>query len=294
MQTLNALKSFAGKRLANYPAINHTNLFKRIAANFHFELILKDEKFLISPIYTLLRGEAVPELVDFIGANEEFLDSLKEFILNSLYIYSALIEENSYYLCHEDDLIIARLIHRRQVEFEVKFYSHLQEELLNFYSDKIYIGRIFVNLHKFEKEKFGLNEYFLSIKEQNDKIQERAHHKLRYYDDYKKSDLDEIDYLSKEVAGEALERLKLFSPKAVKSIPTIELNEMLDHILYIQNLMIELRDCATEFETKLRLREENNFVKHLTKFSKDLVNDIKYLTKLFYLISLKISKFSPI
>ncbi len=294
MQSLNALKTFATEKLTNYPHITHTGLFQRITQNLHLELIIKGDKYLLSPMYMLLRGEMVEELKSFVSQNEEFLDSLKEFIINSLYVYSAVIEENAYYLSHDQDILIARLLHRKELEFEVKFYSHYQEELLSAYNDKIYLGRIFIDLKKFERKNFGLNDYFLSILEQNTKIQERARHKLRFYEDYKKSDLDEIDYLCKEVTAEAMERIKLFPKGDPKEIPTVNLMEMVDTILYMQNLMIELREFTQEFENKLRTREENNFVKHLTKFSKDLINDIKYLTKLFYLIGLKISKHSPI
>ena len=78
----------------------------------------------------------------------------------------------------------------------------------------------------------------------------------------------------------------------LESIPP--LIESIDNLLHIQNLMIELKDFTLEFENKLRLGEETNYVKYLFKFSKDLINDIKYLSKLYYLISNKISKYSII
>jgi len=292
VETLNVLNKFAGKRLDNFPAIQHNNLFKRIRDNFHFELFLKGNNMLFSPFYMPLRGEPFTELENFLAANEEFLDSLKDFIVNTLFVYSAVIEENANYLINEQDILIGRLMYRDHFKFEVKFYSHYQDELQNAYNDKIYIGRIFVDLKKFEKDHLGLHEYFHSILDQNAKIQERALHKLRYYDDYKKPYLDEIDYLAKEVNCEAMERIKLIPKSDFKNAPTIALVETIDNLLHIQNLMVELKDFTVEFENKLRLGEETNFVKYLFKFSKDLTNDIKYLSKLYYLISQKISKFS--
>lgn len=290
MQTLNTLRSFGNQRLANFPAIQYTNLFRRISSAFHFEFIVEGDKFLFSPYYTLLRGAGRPPVEEFVKKNESFLDSLKEFIINTLYLYNAIVEENAYYLTHEQDIIIGRLLHRSECRFEVKFYAHVQEELLSAYNDKIYLGRTFVDLQRFERENFGLNDYFLSIIEQNTKIQERARHKLRYYEEYRATELEEIDSLAKEVGNDALERLRLFPNREPKAIPTVALEEMLDNILYIQNLMIELRDVTQEFENKLRQREENSYAKYLTKFSKDLINDIKYLTKLYYLISNKICR----
>jgi hypothetical protein len=299
VETLKLLKSFCERRL-DHPVIQHTSLYRRIAENFHYEFQFKGENYLLSPLYTLLRGESFRELDAFIRDGEAFLDSLREFILNTIFVYSAVVEENAYFLSGEQDILIARMIHRTGVgdgdssRFEVKLYSHYQDELQNAYNDKIYIGRVFIDVGKFTKEYLGLNEYFHSILEQNTKIQERAKHKLRYYEDYKKSDLDEIDYLAKDVSGEALERIKLLPRTDLKSAPTVTLLETADNLLHIQNLMIELRDFTQDFENRLRLREENNYVRYVTKFSKDLVNDLKYLTKLNLQISLKIARHSII
>ncbi len=291
METLNILGKFSGKRLDNFPAIQHTNLFKRIRENFHIELFLKGGHTLLSPCYTVLRGEAFPELVGFLAQNEEFLDSLKDFIVNTLYVYSAVIEENSGLLVNEQDIVIGRLRHREHDRFEVKFYSHYQDELESAYNDKIYLGRAFVDLKKFEKEHLGLHEFFHSILEQNAKIQERAIHKLRYFDDYKKPYLDEIDYLVKELNTEALERIKLIPKSDLKSVATVTLVECIDHLLILRNLMVELKDFTVEFENKLRLGEETSYVKYLFKFSKDLTNGIEYLSKLCYLISQRVCKY---
>jgi hypothetical protein len=127
--------------------------------------------------------------------------------------------------------------------------------------------------------------------EQNEKIQERARNKLRYYDDYKKEFMDEIDYLVNDVVNESMERIPFFQETKISDIPGGNLSMVLDHILYLLNLMIEARDFTAEFESKLRVREENDFVKYLTKFSKDLIDGIRYLRKLTFLLHLKISKY---
>jgi hypothetical protein len=292
VETLNVLGKFSGKRLENIPAIQHNNLFKRVRENFNTELFLKGGHMLLSPYYTVLRGESFPELAGFLAQNAEFMDSLKDFIVGTLFVYSAVIEENASYLASEQDVLISRLRYRDHGRFEVKFYSHYQDELLNSYNDKIYLGRAFIDLKKFEKEHLGLHELFHSLLEQNAKIQERAVHKLRYFDDYKKPYLDEIDYLVKELNTEALERIKLIPRSDLKSTPTVTLIESIDNLLLLQNLMIELKDFAIEFESKLRLAEETNYVKYLFKFSKDLINGIEYLSKLYYLISHKVSRYS--
>jgi hypothetical protein len=290
--TLEALKDIKDKPLKNYPKIVYSNLYKKTFENFHFEFELEEGNYLFSPFYTQLMGEKHQELEDFIVSSEVFLDSLKEFILDSLYVYSALIEENSYYLGNPQSVLIARLIHKRELRFEVKFYSHYEDELLNNYKDKIYIGRDFINLKKFERKYLGLKKYFLSLIEQNDKIQERAVQKLRYFEDYKKNYLDEINYLIQEAVSDSMERIKLFKETKLADIPKTKTLDALDNILYLLNLMTELRDFTQEFETKLRQREENDFVKYLTKFSKDLIDGMRYLRKLTCMMHLKISNYS--
>jgi hypothetical protein len=290
--TLEALKEFKEKALKNYPKIVYSGLYKKAMEDFHFEFELDEGNYLFSPFYTQLIGEKHRELEDFIANNEVFLDSLKEFILDSLYVYSALIEENSYTLLNPHSMLIARLIHKREFRFEVKFYAHYEDELLDNYKDKIYIGRDFINLKKFERKYLGLKKYFLSLIEQNDKIQERAVQKLRYFEDYKKNYLDEINYLIQEAVSDSMERIKMFKETKLADIPKVKTMDALDNILYLSNLMAELRDFTQEFETKLRQRDENDFVKYLTKFSKDLIDGIRYLRKLTCMMHLKISNYS--
>lgn len=291
METLKVLKKFDGKTLNDYPEITYSTLYKRVFDNVYFEFMDNDNGYLFSPLFTLLRGEAPQDLLEFIDSNEALLGSLKGFIINSLFLYSAIIEENSYHLTNPQSMMLMRLVHLGESKFEVKFYTHFKDELLNSYEDKIYLGRDFVNLDNFDREYLGLKNNFLSLTDQNKKIQERAKQKLRYFDDYKKPYLDEIAYLTKETASDTLERVKLLPYSRIADIPRVKLNGILDNILYIQNLMIELKDFINEFEDKLRLGAENNFVKYLIKFQKDIKDDIRYLRKLSFYIHLKLSNF---
>jgi hypothetical protein len=84
----------------------------------------------------------------------------------------------------------------------------------------------------------------------------------------------------------------MFKETKLADIPKVKTMDALDNILYLSNLMAELRDFTQEFETKLRQRDENDFVKYLTKFSKDLIDGIRYLRKLTCMMHLKISNYS--
>ncbi|MCK4888394.1 MAG: hypothetical protein KAS21_07820 [Candidatus Aminicenantes bacterium] len=291
MNIIEVLNGFEKEKFSPVPGIVYSSLYKKVRNNFYYEFEDESEQFLFSPHYVPLRGRMGKKMKEFIESNEILLNEIKDFILNSLFVYSALIDENSYYLSNSQSIFIARLIHKRNLRFEVKFYAHYQDELENSYKDKIYIGRDFINLYKFERKYLGLKKYYKSLEEQNEKIQERAKHKLRYYDDYKKNFMDEIDYLVNDVVNESMGRIQFFQETKMSDIPSGDLLAVLDHILYLLNLMIELRDFSEEFENKLRLREENDFVKYLTKFSKDLIDGIRYLRKLTFQLHLKISKY---
>ena len=291
MNIIEVLNGFEKEKFSPVPGIVYSSLYKKVQNNFYYELEDESEQFLFSPHYVPLRGRMGKKMKDFIESNEILLNEIKDFILNSLFVYSALIEENSYYLSNPQSIFIARLIHKKNFRFEVKFYAHYQDELENSYKDKIYIGRDFINLYKFDRKYLGLKKYYKSLEEQNEKIQERAKHKLRYYEDYKKNFMDEIDYLVNDVVNESMGRIPFFQETKMSDISDGNLLAVLDHILYLLNLMIELRDFTEEFENKLRLREENDFVKYLTKFSKDLIDGIRYLRKLTFQLHLKISKY---
>lgn len=293
MELLDALQSIKNTGLDSVPGIKHTNLFRRVRDNFYFEFVMAGEKVLYSPCHILLRGEEPIALNDFITSSEGFLEQLKVFLIDNLFVFTAIVEANSYYLSSNQDIFIARLLHYEGSRILVKFYSHNANEIAEAYDDKIYIGRDLIDLCKFSKKHFGLDSAFQSLADQNQKLQERAKIKLRYYDDYKKQYLDEISYLSLEIKGEMEKRLKSI-PEGPEKLSGIKLQDISDHLLYLQNIVIELRDFTAEFEYLLRKREEKSFVRQLTKFTVDIKNTIKYLNKLNYFITAKITKFSPV
>lgn len=288
---LKVLSQFEGKTLHDFPKIFYSNLYHHAHDQFFFEFDFKGDKSLFSPFYTHIHGPKNIDLIDFVNQNIPFFDSLKHFILHSLYIYSALIEENSYYLSNPQSILIARVTHKKDVRFEVKFYTHFQDELFTAYEDKIYIGRDFLNLMKFPRKYLGLKKFFKSLSEQNEKIQERAKHMLRYFDEYEKPFLNEINYLTRETVADALERITLINHEHIFDVPKSKLQDALDIVHTLNNLMVEIRDFTTEFEQKLRLGDEHTFIKYLTKFFKDLEDGIRYLRKLSVLLHHRISNF---
>lgn len=288
---LKIFSQFEGKKLDNFPKVSYSNLFRHAHDQLYFEFEIKEEKYLYSPLFTQIRGPEHMGLTEFVKANGPFFDSFKAFLLNSLYVYSALIEENSYYLTNPQSLMIARISHKKDVRFEIKYYTHFQDELFTAYDDKIYIGRDFVNLMKFPRKYMGLKKFFRSLSEQNEKIQARAKHMLRYYQEYERPYLNEISYLTRETVSDALERLALINYGTVFDVPKAYLQDTLDTVHLLSNLMLEIHDFITEFEQKLRIGDEHTFIKYLTKFFKDIEDGVRYLRKLSVLLHHRISNF---
>ena len=150
MNIIEVLNGFEKEKFSPVPGIVYSSLYKKVQNNFYYEFEADDEQFLFSPLYVPLRGRMSKKVKEFMANNEDLLNEIKDFILNSLFVYSALIEENSYYLSNPQSIFIARLIHKRNFRFEAKFYAHYQDELEASYKDKIYVGRDFLNLYKFE------------------------------------------------------------------------------------------------------------------------------------------------
>ena len=291
MKTVEVLKRVSKDRLPGYPKIIFSNLFKRVRDNFYLEFVLEDQHYLYSSSHLLIRGEAHPRLEELVEQSRAFLDALKDFILASLFVYSAIIEENSYYLSSSSNVLICRITHARDAKFDLRFYSHNKGEILSFYHDKIYIGRDFIDLENFYRENLGLSVRFQSLLHQEKKIQERAKSKLKALKNYRKPFLNEITYLTNELVKEALERIEICNGNQLSDLKKSRLNDILDSIIYIQNLMLELRDFLSEFARELRKDGETQFVKYITKFSKDVSDDIRYLRKLSAQIHLKISNY---
>jgi hypothetical protein len=117
-----------------------------------------------------------------------------------------------------------------------------------------------------------VDEFIDSLKNQYDALLDRAEQKLRKPLQYK-SFFQEIKESVNELHTESmmiLESLPLyleFSRFSGEDI--VEINAQ---YRTINHYLIELSDEVTEFENLLRFRKENDFVRYVTKFKKDLSN----------------------
>jgi hypothetical protein len=121
-----------------------------------------------------------------------------------------------------------------------------------------------------------VKEYINSIRDQYDVLLDKAEEKLKNPMEYK-SFFQEMKELVNELRSEALLILQSLPPyldfNKLKGKELIDINSQ---YRTINHYLIELRDEVTEFDNLLRSNAENNFVRYVTKYKKDLTNIISY------------------
>ena len=144
------------------------------------------------------------------------------------------------------------------------------------YQDKIYIGRGFIDLFQFKRKYLGVKELIISCKEQYDTLLDKAEEKLKKPLIYK-SFFQEIKEYVNELSGESLQILQSLPPYLdLNKLSGEDLIDINAQYRTINHYIIELRDEVAEFENLLRFKKEMDFVRYVTKYKKDLANDISY------------------
>ncbi len=255
-----------------------SDLHQNALKNLYLELGTGPVLYLLSPSYSVLAPTPNETISDLISRKEDVLDYLKEYIIQSLAVYSALLEVNSYFTEQNNYLVLARLRERDSGgrRYEIKFYTHSPRELLTNYKDKIYIGRDFIDLFHFRRKYLGVKELIISIKKQYDALLEKAEEKLKEPMEYK-SYFQEIKESVNELHEESLLILQSLPPyldfSKLNGKDLIEINAQ---YRTVNHFLIELTDEVAEFENLLRFKKEQNFVRYVTKYKKDLANTISY------------------
>lgn len=254
------------------------DLHQNAAKNLYLELGIGGVLYLLSPSYSVLTPTPNETITDFITKRESLLNYLKECIIQNLAIYSVLLDVNSYFVEQNNFLVLARLKERNSGgrKYEINFYTHSPMELMSNYEDKIYIGRDFIDLFNFKRKYLGVNEFINSIKDEYEGLLDKAMEKLNAPLEYK-SFFQEIKELVNELRSESLSILQTLPPyldfKKLNGKDLIEINAQ---YRAINHYLIELRDEVSEFENLLRINDETEFVRYVTKYKKDLTNTISY------------------
>jgi hypothetical protein len=254
------------------------DLHAKVLKNIYLEIGSGPYLFLLSPSYSIMNPRPNDDINDFVGKNEALLDYLKETIIQNLAVYSVLIDINSYFVEQNNGVVLARLRDRDSGgrRFEIKFYTHSAMELLKHYEDKIYIGRDFVDLFNFKRKHFGVKDLIVSLRNQYDSLIDTAQQKLKSLMEHK-SYVQEISESVNELKTESLQILETIPPHLdFAKLSDSDLIDINAQYRTINHYMIELQDEVGEFENLLRYKKENDFVRYVTKYKKDLTNLISF------------------
>jgi len=254
------------------------DLQQKVLKNLYIELGTGPVLYLLSPSYSVITPTPNETINDFLSRSENLLDYVKEYILQNLAIYSVLLDVNSYFAEQNNYLVLARLRERDSGgrRYEIKFYTHSPRELMTNYKDKIYIGRDFIDLFHFRRKYLGVKELVNSVKDQYEALLDKAEEKLKEPLEYK-SFFQEMKESVNELRNESLVILQSLPPyldfDKLKNKDLIEINAQ---YRTINHFLIELCDEVAEFENLLWNNKENNFVRYVTKYKKDLANAISF------------------
>ncbi len=291
MNEVEELTKLNFKSLPELKPVLHDDLHQKVRKQLYFELGSGPILYLLSPSYTIINPSSNDVIDDFIRKEENTLNYLKEYIIQNLTVHSVLLDVNSYFIEQTNFLLLARLREKDSGgrRYEVKFYTHSPRELQAHYKDKIYIGRDFIDLFQFKRKYFGVKNIISSLKEQYDSLLDRAEEKLKKPRLFK-SFFQEIKEYINELQSESLLILQPLPPyldfQKVSSDDLININAQYRSI---KHFMIELNDEVAEFESNLRSNEENDFVRHVTKYKKDIANTLSFFNiKIHGIISEKI------
>lgn len=278
---MNEVQELTKLELEDLPSlipISFDDLRHNVLKNLHLELGSGPVLYLLSPSYTVINPTPNETITDFIQRKGGVLNYLKEYIVRNLAIYSVLLDVNSYFIEQNNFLVLARLRERDSggKKYEIKFYTHSPRELLTNYSDKIYIGRDFIDLFQFRRKYLGVREFITSLKEQYENLIDRAQEKMRHPLRYK-SFFQEIKEYLNDLLNESNNILQSLPPyldyEKLSSKDLVDINAQYRNI---KHYLIELYDEVCEFENLLHFRREIDFARYVTKYKKDLGNLIAY------------------
>jgi len=133
-----------------------------------------------------------------------------------------------------------------------------------------------MDLFNLKRKHFGVKEMVLSLRDQDEKMIDKAQEKLAAPLEYK-SFFQEI----KELVGELISETELILQSLPAHLDFAKLGdrELIDinaQYRKLNHYVIELHDEVQEFENLLHFRKQNDFARYVTKYKIDITNLISY------------------
>ena len=261
-------------------------LYEKILKELHLEIAYDRQLYLISPGLTVLSPEKVPqEVEEFLSRKNDFLEYLKKLILRNLLEYSFIVEAHSYFIEQNGNTLIARLREKdaAKMKYEVKFYTHSPDEILDHYQDKIYIGRDFLFLDTLRRPRYGIEDHLASIPFEIRRLREKYIEKIRFPGPETDEYLKELEALGEEFTHLAADTLRALPPSfqidRAESLDNLQL--LSTKLREVKHYLLEIKEELKEYIEILRRNEEKDFVRYAVKCKKDLVNLIILLNVKF-------------
>ncbi|MDH5656435.1 MAG: hypothetical protein OEZ34_11035 [Spirochaetia bacterium] len=269
------------------PSFSMDNFQTEIYNNLYLEFFFQNCRVLIDTNYDYVTtGEALAEeiasLEAILNLRKEALVKLRHFLIYNLSQYSALLETNSYYISQNGHLLIARFVPVEEDNqyYEVKLYTIPSSDLPGNYKDKIYIGRDIISMKTFRREHLGLKHMRNAIIDQFIKLKGRMKEFIpgQDFDEMQTEYLNEMEELVGEFAELSDSILKNFPVEISSETLEAEALTRANTIFReIKHMLIEMEESAREMEKNLFEMSHSRAVRYVTKFKKDIQNDINYI-----------------
>jgi hypothetical protein len=282
MKTIEKIK---GMDFPDFPDYAPDSLQQNVLNNLFLEILIDGEKFLISPknelrITSPKAQKNVEEVFAQILENKDKINRLKWYLIYNLSIYSDLLECNSYLISSNRFLVIARILPQdgKDYDLEVQWYTIDELALQRNYNDKIYIGRDFISFSSFTRDHLGLGTILNSI------VTEFFILKDKFYE-FEMPKESELENYLRDIEQSVLV-LSDTSKNVLSSVPgKVHLNSKEKDVLFRANhhfrefkhQLQDIMESLTDWERTLYKSKASKFARYITKFKKDIINNINYI-----------------
>ncbi len=269
------------------PAFRLDRFQEAVLGNLYLEFFFERCRVLITPDFGYITtGETEisepEELEAILDANRPCLENWRRYVVFNLALYTALLETNSYYLSLNDNLLICRFVSAEEAldQYVLKLYTISSDELPENYSDKIYLGRDRISMRSLNRPHFGLVSVRNAVRDQLEKVRRR----LDRFVPREESVLFEGEFL--QDLEESVTGLSSATDRFTADFPNTSFTENLDaatlldanlEIRDIKHILIEMKDTLREMESLLMADGHPKAARYVTKFLKDVTNDINFL-----------------
>ena len=284
---MKSLEKIIAFEMIKVPDFTMDHFQAEIRDNLHLEFFFEKGRVIITPeLDYMIIGDATDQEIDdisnLLAAHSGVIEKIKSYLMYNLSLYSALLETNSYYITLNNHLLISRflMLDDESHHFEIKLYTINRVELPGNYKDKIYLGRDLLSLRRIHRDYFGLKFIHDSLNEQIKKLKGRIAEFVPGTDRFELEQeyLSDVESLVKEFSESSQKILSQFPADLTSAdVETEALVKVNRYFRDLKHILIEVEGALSEIETRMFQKDLNRAVRYVTKFKKDITNDINYI-----------------